>query len=125
MKTTIEIDDELLVEAKKAAAEQRVPLRRLVENGLTDQLAAWRRSSGSGVREQAAPYGDGPVVATLAELPGILGLVPASRVSVSVEGATCRVTPVDEAYVRARRGMLAGRGLLAGLMRARAEERGR
>jgi hypothetical protein len=102
VKTTIEIEDGLLVEAKKAAAERRVPLRRLVEEGLTGQLAAWKRSSGSGVREQAAPYGDQPLVTTLAELPDVLGLAPASRVSVSVEGATCRLTPVDEAYVRGR-----------------------
>ena len=34
MKTTVELPDELLIEAKKAAAEQRRPLRALVEEGL-------------------------------------------------------------------------------------------
>jgi len=39
MKTTIEIPDELFVEAKKHAAELRVPLRQLVEEGLRARLA--------------------------------------------------------------------------------------
>jgi hypothetical protein len=39
MKTTIELPDELLVEAKKRAAELRRPLRRLIEDGLRAQLA--------------------------------------------------------------------------------------
>lgn len=34
MKTTLELPDELLIEAKKMAAEQRRPLRALVEDGL-------------------------------------------------------------------------------------------
>ena len=34
MKTTLELPDELLIEAKKRAAEQRRPLRALVEEGL-------------------------------------------------------------------------------------------
>lgn len=34
MKTTLELPDELLIEAKKAAAGQRRPLRALVEEGL-------------------------------------------------------------------------------------------
>jgi hypothetical protein len=34
MKTTLELPDELLIEAKKKAAEQRRPLRALVEEGL-------------------------------------------------------------------------------------------
>ena len=34
MKTTLELPDELLIEAKKLAAEQRRPLRALVEEGL-------------------------------------------------------------------------------------------
>lgn len=34
MKTTLELPDELLIEAKKAAAEQRRPLKALVEEGL-------------------------------------------------------------------------------------------
>jgi hypothetical protein len=34
VKTTLELPDELLIEAKKAAAEQRRPLKALVEEGL-------------------------------------------------------------------------------------------
>jgi hypothetical protein len=34
MKTTLDLPDELLIEAKKLAAEQRRPLRALVEEGL-------------------------------------------------------------------------------------------
>lgn len=40
MKTTIDIPEELLVRAKKRAAELRRPLRSLVTEGLRDQLAA-------------------------------------------------------------------------------------
>ena len=43
MKTTIELPDELFVEAKKRAAELRRPLRTLVIEGLRSQLAAPRR----------------------------------------------------------------------------------
>jgi hypothetical protein len=39
MKTTIDIPEELLVRAKKRAAELRKPLRSLVTDGLRDQLA--------------------------------------------------------------------------------------
>jgi hypothetical protein len=34
MKTTLDLPDELLIEAKKRAAEQRRPLRALIEEGL-------------------------------------------------------------------------------------------
>lgn len=40
MKTTFDIPEELLVEAKKRAAELRRPLRALVTDGLRAQLAA-------------------------------------------------------------------------------------
>jgi len=39
MKTTVEIPDELLIEAKKRAAELRRPLRSLIEEGLRRILA--------------------------------------------------------------------------------------
>ncbi|MBN2496865.1 MAG: hypothetical protein JXR96_19900 [Deltaproteobacteria bacterium] len=39
MKTTVEIPDDLLIEAKKRSAELRVPLRQLVEEGLRSRLA--------------------------------------------------------------------------------------
>ncbi len=43
MKTTIELPDELLIEAKKSAAEARTTLRQLFERGLRRELAASRR----------------------------------------------------------------------------------
>jgi hypothetical protein len=44
MKTTVELPDDLLIEAKKRAAELRVPLRQLLEEGLRERL---RRKKGS------------------------------------------------------------------------------
>jgi hypothetical protein len=38
VKTTVELPDELVVAAKKHAAELRRPLRELIEAGLRDQL---------------------------------------------------------------------------------------
>ena len=38
MKTTIEIEDGLMIRAKKRAAELRKPLRALIEQGLREQL---------------------------------------------------------------------------------------
>lgn len=38
MKTTIELPDELLISAKKKAAELRLPLRALIEDGLRSRL---------------------------------------------------------------------------------------
>jgi hypothetical protein len=125
MRTTFDIDDSLFVAAKKAAAERRVPLKRLVEEGLAAVLSARQDRDAARVREESAAYGPAPLVATLADLPRILGLGPTARVTVAVEGNACRVSPVDEDHVRARRGMLAGRGLLAELARSRAEERER
>lgn len=43
MKTTVDIDDELLIAAKKRAAELRRPLRALIEDGLRSQLREPRR----------------------------------------------------------------------------------
>ncbi|MDA0989833.1 MAG: CopG family transcriptional regulator [Verrucomicrobia bacterium] len=40
MKTTINLSDDLLVEAKKRAAEERRPLRALIEDALREKLAA-------------------------------------------------------------------------------------
>jgi hypothetical protein len=40
MKTTVEIQDELLIEAKKHAAEHRTTVRALIENGLRRELGA-------------------------------------------------------------------------------------
>jgi len=102
-----------------------MPLKRLVEEGLAEVLSALEDEAGTGLREEAATYGSLPMVTTLADLPRILGLSPESRVTVAAEGAACRVTPIDEEHIRSRRGLLAGRGLLAELARSRAEERER
>jgi hypothetical protein len=40
MKTTVELPDELLIRAKKRAAETRTPLRVLIERGLRRELAS-------------------------------------------------------------------------------------
>ena len=40
MKTTVEIPDELLVEAQKHAAEQRTTLRALIERALRRELGS-------------------------------------------------------------------------------------
>jgi hypothetical protein len=50
-KTTIELPDDLLIEAKKRAAELRRPLRKLVEEGLRDQLSAKAARSKTAVRK--------------------------------------------------------------------------
>ena len=39
MKTTVDLPDELLIRAKKRAAETRTPLRLLIERGLRHELA--------------------------------------------------------------------------------------
>jgi hypothetical protein len=49
MKTTIELPDELLVAAKKRAAELRCTLRALIERGLRHELSEGRRA-GKGKR---------------------------------------------------------------------------
>ncbi len=49
MKTTIELPGELMVAAKKRAAEARSTLRELIERGL-------RRELGSGPRVKPAPH---------------------------------------------------------------------
>lgn len=45
MRTTVDIPDTLLVDAKKLAAERRVPLTRLVEESLRSYLSAERLRS--------------------------------------------------------------------------------
>jgi hypothetical protein len=44
MKTTVEIPDDLLVEAKKHAAEHRTTIRALIERGLRRELGSQRPS---------------------------------------------------------------------------------
>jgi len=51
MKTTVDIEDSLLIAAKKYAAEQRTSLRSLIEAGLRAELAPRRaRSTAKTVR---------------------------------------------------------------------------
>ncbi len=60
MKTTIDLPDELLIAAKKRAAELRKPLRELVEEGLRRQLAESRngkRARGKKIRWVVAKGG--------------------------------------------------------------------
>jgi hypothetical protein len=47
MKTTVELPDDLLIEAKKRAAELRVPLRQLLEEGLRERLRRKRGACGA------------------------------------------------------------------------------
>jgi hypothetical protein len=44
MKTTLELPDQLLITAKKRAAEMRLPLRALIEDGLRTRLHIAARS---------------------------------------------------------------------------------
>ncbi len=54
MKTTVEIDDDLLVRAKKRAVELRVPLRSLIQDGLRAKLSrAAGMEGGVRARKQA------------------------------------------------------------------------
>jgi hypothetical protein len=39
MKTTVELNDDLLIEAKKLAAEERTTLRNLIEQGLKERIS--------------------------------------------------------------------------------------
>ena len=50
MKTTVELNDRLLIEAKKLAAENRTTLRSLLEKGLREQLSS-RRSRKTRARQ--------------------------------------------------------------------------
>ena len=51
MKTTVDLPDDLLVRAKKRAAETRTPLRVLIERGLRRELA----SAATGNRARRSP----------------------------------------------------------------------
>jgi hypothetical protein len=51
MKTTVDLPDDLLIRAKKRAAETRTPLRVLIARGLRRELSA----NEAGARRRAAP----------------------------------------------------------------------
>lgn len=50
MKTTVDLPDDLLIAAKKRAAEQRTTLRALLERGLRSQLRPARARARGGKR---------------------------------------------------------------------------
>lgn len=45
VRTTIDLNDELLLRAKRRAAEERVPLREIVERALRSELSGKRASA--------------------------------------------------------------------------------
>jgi hypothetical protein len=47
MKTTVDLPEDLLIEAKKFAVEKRVTLRALIERGLRQQLATGGQGTGA------------------------------------------------------------------------------
>ena len=64
MRTTVNIADHLLVQAKKLAASRRIPLARLVEDSLRKYLAEYRSEARSDRRPYDIPLMDaGKVVA--------------------------------------------------------------
>jgi hypothetical protein len=64
MRTTIDLPDHLLVDAKKLAAERHVPLTRLLEESLRAYLSDQRLHT----REEPAPL---PVLTAPAPVPGV------------------------------------------------------
>jgi hypothetical protein len=60
MKTTVELSDTLLLEAKRVAAKDRTTVRALIEQGLRTVLAGRRRRAGFALRS-ASFRGDGLV----------------------------------------------------------------
>jgi hypothetical protein len=82
MKTTVDLPDDLLIRAKKRAAETRTPLRLLIERGLRRELAAARgtgvRSGARKIRWVTAPGGlpPGLDVSDRASLHGWIGSQP-------------------------------------------------
>ncbi|HZD16874.1 MAG TPA: DUF6364 family protein [Actinomycetota bacterium] len=66
MKTTLNLDGELLREAKKQAAERGTTLTRLVEEALRDALAE-REPDGSYVFDFPAVPGGGPPLVDVAD----------------------------------------------------------
>lgn len=54
MKATVELPDDLMIEAKKRAAELRRPLRELVERGLRAELRRSSEPRARGARRRVA-----------------------------------------------------------------------
>lgn len=124
MKTTVELPDELLIEAKKRAAELRVPLKSIIEESLRSGL---RKLSKAGrVREEPAEYGvvwRGRLDIDLPdEVRERLGITETTRFTAVVARDGLLLTPINAAYIRSLRGMFEGSGLLDELIRMRREE---
>ncbi len=66
MRTTVTLPDHLLLEAKKLAAERRVPLTRVIEESVRSYLAQARAPTGSGARIESLP-----VVPRARPMPGL------------------------------------------------------
>ena len=62
MKTTLDIDDELLVKAKAASARERKSLTTLIEEGLRLRLRRPRSRPGSGKHALPVYHGKGGLV---------------------------------------------------------------
>ena len=65
MKTTLDIDDSLLANAKALAARQRISLTRLIEEGLRLRLRSSRAATKAGKRKLPVFKGRGGLVAGL------------------------------------------------------------
>jgi hypothetical protein len=124
MKTTVELPDQLLIEAKKRAAELRVPLKSIIEESLRSGLRSLRKPDR--VREEPAEYGvvwSGRLDIDLPdEVRERLGITETTDFTAVVEGDHLVLTPITEAAIRNLRGMFEGSGLLEELIRMRREE---
>ena len=124
MKTTIELPDELLIEAKKRAAELRVPLKSIIEESLRSGLRSLRKPDRA--REEPAEYGVVWSGQLDIDLPDSfrerMGIDEKTRFTAVVKGDHLVLTPITPAYIRSLRGMLEGSGLLDELIRMRREE---
>ena len=61
MRTTVEIDDALLIRAKKRAAELRCTLRKLIQEALRTQLAKKNRQGKTTKTPHPMGHGDGGI----------------------------------------------------------------
>jgi len=124
MKTTVELPDQLLIEAKKRAAELRVPLKSIIEESLRSGLR--KLAEADRLREEPAEYGVVWSGRLDIDLPNQfrerMGIDEKTRFTAIVRGDHLVLTPITAAYIRSLRGMLEGGGGLDELIRMRREE---
>jgi len=124
MKTTVELPDDLLIAAKKRAAELRVPLRSIIEESLRSGLRSLGKADR--VREEPSEYGVVWSGQLDIDLPDDyrerMGIDDKTRFTAVVQGDHLVLTPITEAFIRSLRGMFEGSGLLDELIRMRREE---